>query len=462
MVLTRESVLSLLVAAGGQLKKSDLVDKFKASIDCDDPAEKERNKELFKTCVNKVAVVKEIHGVRYVVVRKIYQHLLDGDPQEPGGGERETRPPGGSGEGAAVPEPDGEPPGGEPPGGSGDNRADLLTPIERALQKSQCQAGTVKRMLSFEVQRQEEPAGAVNPPAKSKPYGLPLRGPPGATMVQIRKLKEFPDEPLGSPKLQRTGSKRWPSSGSKRWTPKPETVAAVAAASPQMRRSAKTSKAPEVLRDTSVPVSSSVPLEQAEHEWLVKCAAGLWGQVYGLLLRDSQLADKRDFMSGFTALHWAAKCGNSDMMTKIVDLSRRGGAGVDVNAKTHGGYTPLHIAALHDQEFIMAMLVRDFRADPSLRDNGGRRASHYLHKGISEAVRELLGKHRAAPQEPPHDGGEEADPLPGLAKKHSISRLFQPHGRRHRQRAGFSSPTDEEENREDGGFRARVSSDVFL
>jgi len=446
-------VLSLLIAAGGQLKKSDLVDKFKASIDCDDPAEKERNKELFKTCVNKVAVVKEIHGVRYVVVRKIYQHLLDGDRQEPDSEEHETRATGGSGEGSAVPEPDGE-----PPGESGDNQADLLTPIERALQKSQHKVGTVKRMLSFEVQRQEDPAGALNPPAKSKPYGLPLRGPPSATMVQIRKLKEYPDEPLGSPKLQRMGSKRWPSSGSKRWTPKAET-----AASPQMRRSAKTTKAPEELRDTSVPVSSSVPLEQAEHEWLVKCAAGLWGQAYGLLLTDGQLAEKRDFMSGFTALHWAAKCGNSDMMTKIVDLSRRGGAGVDVNAKSHGGYTPLHIAALHDQEFIMAMLVRDFRADPSLRDNGGRRAYHYLHKGISEAVREMLGKPRAAPQEQPHDdGGEESDRLPDLAKKHSISRLFQPHGRKHKQRAGFYSPADEEENREDGGFRPRVTSDVFM
>uniref|UniRef100_A0A8C2WIF7 Uncharacterized protein n=1 Tax=Cyclopterus lumpus TaxID=8103 RepID=A0A8C2WIF7_CYCLU len=108
-----------------------------------------------------------------------------------------------------------------------------------------------------------------------------------------------------------------------------------AAGSPQLRRPAKSNKEPEEPNETRV--SSLFPLEQSD-------------QVYGLLLRDNQLAEKRDFMSGFTALHWAAKCGNSEMLVKIIDLSRQGGVGVDINAKTHGGYTPLHIAALHDQE----------------------------------------------------------------------------------------------------------------
>ncbi|KAE8287502.1 Ankyrin repeat domain-containing protein SOWAHA [Larimichthys crocea] len=269
MALTQESVLSLLIAEGGKVKKSDLVVKFRDSIDSDDPAEKERNRELFKTFVNNVAVVKEIDGVRYVVVRKMYQNCLQ--------------------DGVHTAE-------------NTDNKEIPLT---------------------------------------GEPQRLPARS-------------------------EDTGSRD--DAGGE-------------------RRSVKSTKASEEPKDTSL-----VPLEQSEHEWLVKCATGHWSQVYGLLLRDNQLAEKRDFMSGFTALHWAAKCGNSDMLGKIIDLSKRGGVDIDVNAKTHGGYTPLHIAALHDQEYIMAMLVGEYGADPSIRDNCGKKAYHYLHKGISGTLREMLGE----------------------------------------------------------------------
>ncbi|XP_068457488.1 ankyrin repeat domain-containing protein SOWAHA [Clinocottus analis] len=477
MVLTQECVLSLLIAEGGKVKKSDLVDKFKRSMDSDDPAEKEQNKELFKTFVNKVAVVKEIDGVRYVVVRKIYQHLLDGAQTAESGmdepdnkeipltGEQRSEDTRGSGdaggERSAVSEPDPE-----QAGESGENPTDGLTLIELALQKSKYKAVTVKRMLTFEIQRQEaqhagdndERRGALDEPtvAKSKPYALPLRVPPSATLVEIRKLKVDPDDPPGSPKLDSfRGKRRIPS------------VETSAAGSPQLRRSMKSNNELEEPRETRCP--SSVPLEQSEHEWLVKCAAGLWGQVYGLLLRDNQLAEKRDFMSGFTALHWAAKCGNSEMLVKIFDLSKQGGVGVDVNAKTHGGYTPLHIAALHDQEYIMAMLVKELGADPRVRDNCGKRAYHYLHKGISQTVREMLGEPKAQePHERAQSDKEELDLFPDLPKGlHSISRLFQPHmtvlKKKHKQRPAFYSLGDEpSEDQEDSSFRQRVISDAFM
>lgn len=169
-----------------------------------------------------------------------------------------------------------------------------------------------------------------------------------------------------------------------------------------------------------------VPLERNEHDWLVKSAAGQWDQVYGLLLHDAHLAEKSDFVSGFTALHWAVKCGNSKMVMKIIDVSRKDGRGVDVNAKTHGGYTPLHIAALHNQEFIMTLLVRDYGVDIRIRDNCGKRAYYYLHKGVSDAVRELLGEPKTPRQvavvAPEKEDGE-------LNKGHhsTLTRLFQPH-----------------------------------
>ncbi|XP_059208458.1 ankyrin repeat domain-containing protein SOWAHA-like [Centropristis striata] len=477
MVLTQESVLFLLIAEGGKVKKSDLVGKFKGSLECDDPAEKERNRELFKTFVNNVAFVKEIDGVRYVVLRKVYQHLLDAakaaeseNKEIPVAGEQQ-RPPArteetgscehAGGDRSAVSEPDQE----QETVESNENPTELLSPIQMALRRSKYKDVKVKRMLSFEVQSQDtngnncSKRGAASEPSciQSKPYALPLRMPPSTTKVEIRKLKADPDDAPESPKLDSFRNKRRP----------PSVEAGSSISSPQLRRSVKSNKASEEPTETRAP--SSVPLEQSEHEWLVKCAAGHWGQVYGLLLRDNQLAEKRDFMSGFTALHWAAKCGNSDMLLKIIDLSRQGGVDIDINAKTHGGYTPLHIAALHDQDYIMAMLVGEHGADPSIRDNCGKKAYHYLHKGISATLRELLGEPKAREtQDRVLPEKEEPELFPDLSKGlHSISRLFQPHvtghKKKYKQRPTFFSLSDDpSEEREDSSFRQRVVSDAFM
>ncbi|KAM6977623.1 uncharacterized protein sowahab [Aplochiton taeniatus] len=137
--------------------------------------------------------------------------------------------------------------------------------------------------------------------------------------------------------------------------------------------------------------TESVPLEPITHEWLVKSAAGMWGQVYGLLLQDTQLAIKKDFMSGFTAIHWAVKDGNEEMVRKIMHISKRRGKCVDINTRTHGGYTPLHIAAIHGHFKVMTLLVQGYGANTNIRDNDGKKPYHYLSKNISHDIRELLG-----------------------------------------------------------------------
>ncbi|KAF4096409.1 hypothetical protein G5714_022378 [Onychostoma macrolepis] len=75
----------------------------------------------------------------------------------------------------------------------------------------------------------------------------------------------------------------------------------------------------------------------------------------------------------FTALHWAAKHGKEDMTTMLAE------AGADVNTKAHGGYTPLHIAALHGHRHIFELLVRTYGAKENLRDYSGHLAYHYLN-----------------------------------------------------------------------------------
>ncbi|XP_048347523.1 ankyrin repeat domain-containing protein SOWAHA [Sphaerodactylus townsendi] len=156
--------------------------------------------------------------------------------------------------------------------------------------------------------------------------------------------------------------------------------------SPYLRR---VQKSPKVGEEASC--ETTVPLDAAEHEWLVKATDGQWSQqLHGLLLSDKNLAGKRDFMSGFTALHWAAKSGNCDMVNKVIEVADKSDVHVNVNTKSYGGYTPLHIAAIHGQEEIIALLVKDYNAKVNLRDYSGKKPYQYLKEGSSFAVRHLL------------------------------------------------------------------------
>lgn len=72
-----------------------------------------------------------------------------------------------------------------------------------------------------------------------------------------------------------------------------------------------------------------------------------------LLEQDPNLAKKKDFTSGYTVLHWAAKHGREDI---VAMLSK---SGVDVNAKSHGGYTPLHLASMQGCDKVIKILVEE-------------------------------------------------------------------------------------------------------
>lgn len=441
MALTQESVLFRLINEGGQVKKSEIVSHFRGLLDGVDPAEKQRNRELFKTFVNSVATVREIDGVRYVVLKKVYQHLLNRvqAAEEPDHGEiRRTGEPrspperaeeaGSRSSGSGADE--------ESSSGGRESPAELLSPVQMALQRSKLSNFGPKKMLNFEVR--QPCGGQERAAAQSKPYALPLRVP-----ARVELTLDPPDR----------STQASPLSGRRSRLEEPGC------------RPVQHDKAPEELKEVRA-ASSTVPLEDSEHKWLVRCAAGHWGHVYGLLLTDSHLAEKRDFMSGFTALHWAAKWGNSNMLVKIMDLAKKGGVQIDINTKAHGGYTPLHIAALHDQEYIMAMLMGEYDADPTIRDNCGKRPHHYLRTGASESVREMLVKPKAPPP-PEMDQSQREEPDPARGR-HSISRLFQPHvagqKKKLKQRTGLSSLREEfgEERQDGAAIRNRTSSDARM
>ncbi|KAK1784502.1 hypothetical protein P4O66_000356 [Electrophorus voltai] len=191
----------------------------------------------------------------------------------------------------------------------------------------------------------------------------------------------------------------------------------VAPASPALKRVIKNTKP-----GLDAKQSAIFPLGPREHEWLVKCAAGQQDQIWQLLLQHIKLAERRNFMSGFTALHCAAKQGNSEMMHKILLLSWQGGPGVDVNTKSYEGYTPLHIAAIHRPESVLSVLVCGYGANCNIHDNSGKKPYHYLHKDASPKVREMLGDPHAGDYKPSSHEQHFSDPPKGFS---TLSKLFQ-------------------------------------
>nr|XP_046231687.1 uncharacterized protein LOC124051930 [Scatophagus argus] len=136
---------------------------------------------------------------------------------------------------------------------------------------------------------------------------------------------------------------------------------------------------------------SLVPLEPREHAWLVKGAAGAWPDIYTLFREDSSLLNRRDFISGFTVLHWIAKHGDHRVLNTLWYGVQKAGLAFDINARAACGHTPLHIAAIHGHKNIIRLLVNKFHADVRLRDTAGKKAWQYLSCTIPSDVFQLLG-----------------------------------------------------------------------
>ncbi|NXX50515.1 SWAHB protein, partial [Tricholaema leucomelas] len=134
----------------------------------------------------------------------------------------------------------------------------------------------------------------------------------------------------------------------------------------------------------------SVPLGQREHAWLVAMSAGRWARVRGLFLEEPELALQRDFMSGFTVLHWLAKHGDGPGLQELAAAARKAGLALDVDARSGCGYTPLHLAAIHGHQLVIKVLVLQLGCQVQIRDSSGRRPWEYLGSSTSGEIWQLL------------------------------------------------------------------------
>ncbi|XP_037539044.1 ankyrin repeat domain-containing protein SOWAHC [Nematolebias whitei] len=114
-----------------------------------------------------------------------------------------------------------------------------------------------------------------------------------------------------------------------------------------------------------------VQLDPMEKDWLRSSALGNTAAQRLLLAQEPGLVLKKDFITGFTALHWAAKQGRQD----VVEMMLRSGA--DINIRSHGGYTALHLASIHGHQDIVQTLISSHNAKTNIRDYHGRTAVQY-------------------------------------------------------------------------------------
>ncbi|NWR89672.1 SWAHB protein, partial [Furnarius figulus] len=250
------------------------------------------------------------------------------------------------------------------------------------------------------------PCQTLIPP--SGPGVLPPTRPP-------QSLPESPTQPAPSRSLQPRPAKPLPSQSLQptQGPAEPQALESCPAAPLPVFRSIRCQLALSEVQDTAPPLPEdceqqprttlskgsarnapsrgpSVPLGRREHAWLVAMSAGCWARVRGLFLEEPELALLRDFMSGFTVLHWLAKHGDGPGLQELAAAARQVGLALDVDARSGCGYTPLHLAAIHGHQFVIKVLVLQLGCQVQVRDSSGRQPWEYLGGSTSGEIWQLL------------------------------------------------------------------------
>ncbi|XP_059372669.1 ankyrin repeat domain-containing protein SOWAHD-like [Carassius carassius] len=137
--------------------------------------------------------------------------------------------------------------------------------------------------------------------------------------------------------------------------------------------------------------SALCALDPMEHAWMLSVVDGNYDIMLEFLSEDPSLLSRKDFISGFTALHWLAKNGKDETLIQLLSHAEKEGLSVNVNLRGSGGLTPLHVAAMHNQYTVVKALVGAFSADIDVMDYSGKRAWQYLKDNAPREMKDLLG-----------------------------------------------------------------------
>ncbi|XP_030006291.1 ankyrin repeat domain-containing protein SOWAHC-like, partial [Sphaeramia orbicularis] len=136
-----------------------------------------------------------------------------------------------------------------------------------------------------------------------------------------------------------------------------------------------------------------VTLDPLEHEWMLCASDGEWASLSRLLAAEPALLLKKDFVTGFTCLHWAAKHGKPKLIALVVNFAKRHGVPISVDVRSNAGYTPLHVAAMHNHTEVVKLLVGAYDANVEIRDYSGKKACQYLSEQAGVDIRDIVGQY---------------------------------------------------------------------
>ncbi|XP_017263651.2 ankyrin repeat domain-containing protein SOWAHC [Kryptolebias marmoratus] len=132
-------------------------------------------------------------------------------------------------------------------------------------------------------------------------------------------------------------------------------------------------------------------LDPMEHAWMLSAVEGNYETLLEFISDEPYLLTRRDFISGYSVLHWLSKRGQDETLLKLLRHAEGAGLPVNVNLRGSGGLTPLHVASMHGQFAVVKLLVGAFSADVDAMDYSGRRAWQYLKEDAPPEMKELLG-----------------------------------------------------------------------
>ncbi|XP_047456160.1 ankyrin repeat domain-containing protein SOWAHC [Mugil cephalus] len=409
---TEQAVQEFLLERGGRVQQMELIDHFLSACGKNDQSKEGVDREALKRIVDGVGVVKVENGVKFVCLDaegdagSVMRTSAGGhDHAECNGNIQETL------DNEYV---NGNPDNGEQAGSAGAQRP-LSASLDNDKQsngngqpaaQSQCKTNTGASTpagggeVKLRDRRRRESAPVIGVPDldQAHPGGSHIQQARGARRVskgsQRAMLTSCLSEDSALEGLDPVGDINTPK-GSRR-----NFIELMMSSSPQVRRSLinRGSRLRDSVRsdgDSASLLSSatdedcaSVTLDPLEHEWMLCASDGLWESLQPLLAVEPSLVAKRDFVTGFTCLHWAAKQGKAELLSQLLAFAKENTIPVNVNVRSSAGYTPLHLAAMHGHTQVVRVLLSDWEADPEARDYSGRRAIQYLPAPLAANLQE--------------------------------------------------------------------------
>lgn len=126
-------------------------------------------------------------------------------------------------------------------------------------------------------------------------------------------------------------------------------------------------------REDESDSSSLQPIDPMRRKWAIEACNCNYNGLLTLLRDEPKLASYKDIVNGYTALHWAAKFGNLDIIKLIAGTHQ-----VSPNIKSSAGHTPLHVAYIFNRLEAANLLLLSYKAKPDIRDHSGKKPLQYL------------------------------------------------------------------------------------